>query len=121
MPGDLEKLGQQLDKIHDAEAAEKAKYAQQLKDGENMGNGMRAGAELVSCIGAGAFIGWLLDGWLETKPVFLIIFLLLGVFTAFYNVWRTTQNISPGTPFSRLQNGKKMGTTSADEKPNKNA
>ncbi len=121
MPGDLEKLGQHLDQIHEKERAEQAKHAQQLKDGENMGNGMRAGAELVGSIGAGTFIGWLLDQWFGSQPICLILMLLVGICTGFYNVWRTTQNISPGSGFSQLQNTKKVGTTSPDEKPNKNA
>ncbi len=115
MVPDLDKLGQKLDEIHAAERAQQAKHAQQMKDGENMGNGMRAGAELVGCVGAGAFMGWLLDGWFETKPLFLIIMLLLGICTAFYNVWRTTQNIAPGSPFSQLHTGKKDAKTSADD------
>jgi ATP synthase protein I len=82
---------------------------------------MRAGAELVGSIGASAFIGWGLDKWFETQPVLMIIMLLIGICTGFYNVWRTTQNISPGGGFSQLQNKKKNGTTPADEKPNKNA
>ena len=62
-------------------------------DNENMRNGLRAGSELITAIVAGGLIGYGLDKWLETKPIFLIAMLLFGVITGFVNVWRTTQNM----------------------------
>ncbi len=88
---------------------------EQLRDAENMGVGMRAGTELVGAIIAGGLIGWLLDGWLGSKPVFLIIMLLLGVITGFFNVWRVTQNMSPGGGFSQLHKQEKPAKNPADK------
>jgi ATP synthase protein I len=113
---DLNDLGKKLDEIRGVKQADKRLSDEQLKNAENMSNGMRAGAELVGAIIAGGFIGWLLDGWLGTKPLMLIIFLLLGIFTGFYNVWRTTQNIGSAVGFSELHKAKKDAKTSADEK-----
>lgn len=112
---ELEKLGRQLDQIHAVEAAESRKQAQNAKDAENMGNGMKAGIELVGAVLAGGALGWALDNWLGTKPVMLIIMLLLGIFTGFYNVWRTTQNIGSSVGFSELHRPKKDAKTSADK------
>ena len=50
MAPDLDKLGQQLDQIRDAKSQQQTVSEQNLKDAENMGNGMRAGAELVAPI-----------------------------------------------------------------------
>ena len=78
-----------------------------LKDAENVNNGIRAGAELVVTIGAGVLIGYGLDSWLGTKPIFLIIFLLAGVFAGFFNIYRITQNIGSSVGYATLQKAEK--------------
>jgi ATP synthase protein I len=50
--------------------------------------GLRVGAELVGALAVGLAIGWLLDRWLGTRPVFLGLFLLLGGAAGIRNVWR---------------------------------
>lgn len=120
MDDNLKDLGEKLDAIHGREQADKRLTARQEKDAENMSNGMRAGAELVGAIMAGGLIGWGLDSWLGTKPFMLIIFLLLGVCTGFYNVWRTTQNIGSGVGFSELHKRVKDAKTSQSKNTGKN-
>jgi ATP synthase protein I len=53
-----------------------------------MGVGMRAGVELVSALVVAVAIGWALDRWLHTLPLFLIIFVMLGGVAGIFNVWR---------------------------------
>lgn len=55
--------------------------------------GVQAGVELVGAIFIPAAIGYYLDQWLGTKPAFMLILLLLGVCTGFYNVYRVSKNI----------------------------
>lgn len=50
--------------------------------------GLRVGAELVAALVVGVGIGWLLDRWLHTAPVFLAIFVLLGGAAGVRNVYR---------------------------------
>jgi ATP synthase protein I len=63
-------------------AAKKAE--QRLSGGEpkSQGNaenrGMAVGIEFVGAVLVSAFIGWLLDRWLGTKPWLMIVLLLLG-------------------------------------------
>jgi ATP synthase protein I len=52
------------------------------------GSGLRAGIELVSAEAVAGAIGWGLDHWLHTLPLFLIIFILLGGAAGLMNVWR---------------------------------
>lgn len=52
------------------------------------GVGLRVGVELVSALMLGVGIGWVLDLWLGTRPVFLAIFVLLGGAAGMLNVWR---------------------------------
>lgn len=50
--------------------------------------GLRVGVELVAALAVGVGIGWLLDRWLHTKPIFLAIFVLLGGAAGVRNVYR---------------------------------
>jgi ATP synthase protein I len=56
--------------------------------GSAMSIGFRVMSEFVAAVIVGAFIGWQLDKWLGTSPVFLLIFLLFGTAAGFWNVYR---------------------------------
>ena len=47
----------------------------------------------------------LIDNWLETKPLFLIIFFFLGAFAGIYNLWR--QLSGNGLKIGYFDKGKK--------------
>ena len=53
-----------------------------------LGVGLRVGVELVSALAVAIAIGWGLDRWLHTLPLFLVIFLVLGGAAGVANVWR---------------------------------
>ena len=48
----------------------------------------RVGTELLAGLLIGAGIGWTLDQWVNTTPLFLIIFFILGGLAGIYNLWR---------------------------------
>ena len=48
----------------------------------------RVGFELLSTLLVGLAIGWGLDHVLHTRPLFLILFVLLGGVAGMFNVWR---------------------------------
>lgn len=52
------------------------------------GIGLRVGIELVSALAVSVGIGWALDRWLHTMPIFLALFMLLGGAAGVMNVWR---------------------------------
>jgi ATP synthase protein I len=54
--------------------------------------------ELVSALFVEVAIGWLLDRWLHTGPLLLVVFVLLGGAAGVLNVWRLTR---PGGPIFR--------------------
>ena len=67
--------------------------------GSAMSLGLRAGSEFVAAIVVGTAIGWGIDWIFHTKPLFIILFFLLGVAAATLNVIRAT---SPnGATFNR--------------------
>jgi ATP synthase protein I len=53
-----------------------------------LGIGLRVGIELVSALVVAVAIGWALDRWLHTLPLFLVLFILLGGAAGILNVWR---------------------------------
>jgi ATP synthase protein I len=57
--------------------------------GNALGIGVRVGVELLSALVVGLAIGWYLDRWLHTSPLFLVVFVLLGGAAGVANVWRT--------------------------------
>ena len=44
--------------------------------------------ELITGIGLGVFLGLIIDNYLQTKPLMLIIFIVLGTVVGFYNMYR---------------------------------
>ena len=58
------------------------------------GKGMafRIGTEIVVAVAVGGSIGFLIDTWLDMRPWFLIVFLLLGNAAGLWNVFRITRN-----------------------------
>jgi ATP synthase protein I len=48
----------------------------------------RIATELVAGTVVGTFIGWLLDQWLGTIPLFMVILFFLGTLAGMMNIWR---------------------------------
>lgn len=58
--------------------------------------GLRVGTELVSALLVAVAIGWGLDRWLHTTPIFIALFVLLGGAAGVLNVWRMFAPRPPG-------------------------
>jgi len=54
------------------------------------------GVSIVSCVGIGVFVGWLLDRWLGTEPWLILIFSLLGVVAAFKTIFELFKRVDTG-------------------------
>jgi ATP synthase protein I len=54
----------------------------------NWGVGLQVGIELVAGVAGGSLIGFLLDRWLGTAPLLLILFFMLGAAAGTLNAWR---------------------------------
>ena len=48
----------------------------------------RVATELVAGVIVGTSIGWMLDRWLNTSPLFLVVMFFLGATAGMLNVWR---------------------------------
>ena len=56
--------------------------------------GLKISLDLISSILVGAFIGYGFDKVFSTKPVFFIIFLVLGIIAGFYSLFKTMKKLS---------------------------
>ena len=56
--------------------------------------GLRLSMEMVAAVAVGGGIGWFLDRWIETSPLFLLIFLALGLVAGIRNVYQAANRLS---------------------------
>jgi ATP synthase protein I len=52
--------------------------------------------EMIAGLGFGAFVGWWLDVWLGTKPILLVVMILLGFAAGALNAYRVSQAYTAG-------------------------
>lgn len=82
-----EKLNQLLDERRQSEMRAEAKVNRSSTAG--MAQAMKLSSEFIAGIVAGGMIGWLLDQWLGTMPLGLIVFIMLGFGAGILNVLRS--------------------------------
>ncbi len=66
--------------------------------GESLGAanlGFRVLVEFISAIAVGTLIGWQIDKWAHTAPIFLLLFLLLGMGGGMVNIYRIAAGPKP--------------------------
>ena len=56
--------------------------------------GLKISMDLISSIIVGVLIGLGLDKIFLTKPIFFIIFLVLGIITGFYSLFKTMKKLN---------------------------
>ncbi len=82
------KLNDQIEKkLKDLKIKENFKQS-----GYNLG--LKLSMDLVSAIIAGILIGLGLDNFFSTKPIFFLIFLLLGIIAGFYNLYKSIKKMN---------------------------
>jgi ATP synthase protein I len=74
-------------------------------DTSAMARGFRLSTELVAGVLVGAGLGWLIDRWLGTSPLGLIVLLLLGFAAGVLNVMRSAGLAPGGVPDSTRERG----------------
>ncbi|MBL1242545.1 MAG: AtpZ/AtpI family protein [OCS116 cluster bacterium] len=56
-----------------------------------MSNAYGYATELLAGFVIGAIMGWSLDNWLDTKPLFMIVFIFIGAGAGIFNVIKSSQ------------------------------
>ena len=81
----LKELEKKLDKVKKSKIQDN-QYHQ--KPAINYSIAINISIELITGIGLGVFLGLMIDNYLQTKPLMLIIFIVLGTIVGFYNMFR---------------------------------
>jgi ATP synthase protein I len=90
--GGKEDFESRIKRVRATDKAPGSRFTRGARADSGMALGLRITTELVATIGVGVGIGLLLDSWLETKPWFLIGFILLGAIAGMFNVFRIATN-----------------------------
>ena len=77
-------------------AKKNVKSTEKNKEGSNaafLGKALKISTELVAAVVVGSIIGFLLDGWFDTKPLLTICFFIMGVAAGILNVFRSAKKM----------------------------
>lgn len=111
----LDDLDKRLEKAR-ADAFERDGGDQGLSKSGGMGAGFHVATELVVAILVAVAIGWFLDDWLDTKPLFLVILFFFGAAAGALNVYRRAQTLIGGGGFGNHGKFSAKPSESRDDK-----
>lgn len=97
----LNKLGSRLSALHQAEAEKEQAYQATRASSSSMGIGMRIGIELIVATLAGVALGWFIDQKLNTKPIFMLAFSVLGFTAGVMDVLRILKGLDSAVGYGR--------------------
>jgi ATP synthase protein I len=89
----LQELERKLDAGESGREQEVMSEEERNRRGSVLGKALQLSTELVAGVFVGGFIGWLLDRWLKTLPLFLVVFLMLGVAAGILNAVREARRM----------------------------
>ncbi|GBD44296.1 ATP synthase protein I [bacterium HR40] len=58
-----------------------------------LGHGVQAGIEVIAGVAVGLAVGWALDHWTGLRPLFLIVFFVLGAAAGLLNAYRHLRRV----------------------------
>lgn len=95
----LKEISGKIDSYESGRSDINEKYKE--KRGKQISLAMRLSTELVvSCV-VGAVLGWYIDKWLDTKPIFFIILLILGIISGIKTAVNTSRQMYEDIPKSK--------------------
>ena len=90
-PGDLDKFDAKLKAAR--ERIEGSGTQELASEGTSMGYGFRLSVELLAGLLVGLGLGYVIDGWLGTRPWFMLVLMILGMGGGILNVMRVTRTM----------------------------
>ena len=84
---DLKNLSDRLEKFKNKKDSDKENI--EKKSSINYSIAVNISIEIITGIALGVFFGLVIDNYLQTKPLMLIIFFILGTLVGFYNMYKT--------------------------------
>lgn len=82
---------------------------------KDMSLGIRAFMEMLGVLLGSGLMGWALDSFFGTAPALLFAFIVLGIFAAFFNLYKLSKNLGTAIGSNSLQSAEK-----AANKPSQN-
>ena len=73
------------------------------KFNKEMNLGIRAFMEMLGVLLGSGLMGWALDAYFKTAPTILIIFVILGIVAAFFNLYKLSRNLGTAIGSNSLQ------------------
>lgn len=95
----------------DTESARRGRGTQ-----SGLGQGLRIGIEMVVSVAVGAGLGYFIDNWAGTTPLFMIVFLFLGFAAGIMNVLRIARGLDEAVGFGRAMREKEARDKLAQDK-----
>ncbi|MGL1921103.1 MAG: AtpZ/AtpI family protein [Hyphomicrobiales bacterium] len=99
---------------------EKLKQAKKPKEVKNksqnkkaMSNAYGYATELLAGFVIGAIMGWSIDNWLDTKPLFMIVFIFIGAGAGIFNVIKSSKR-----DFEEYQKAEEQAKNSKEDETN---
>ena len=87
---EIKEIKEKVKKLKDELKAKELK-----KEGSSsMGIALKMGTEFVAAVFVASFIGFHVDKWLQTTPIFIIIFFIIGSVAGILNVVRSSKMIN---------------------------
>ncbi len=80
-----------------------------------LGQGLRIGIELVVSVAVGAGLGYFIDGWAGTRPLFMIVFVFLGFAAGVMNVLRIVRGLDEAVGLGRAMREKEQRDAKAEQ------
>ena len=72
---------------------EKVKETNKGSNAASLGKALKISTELIAAVIVGSTIGFLLDTWFDTKPLFIICFFFMGVAAGILNVFKSAKKL----------------------------
>ena len=91
MNNENDKIAKLKEKIENINQNQRKKSKPNIESSASFG--FKISTELVAALVIGVGMGLLVDNYLGTKPIGLIIFFILGAFAGFLNVYRVMRRI----------------------------
>ncbi len=119
MPSNLKDLEKKIKEAqHGAEPSEDERL--RIKRTHDNKAAMQAGYEFVGSVLLSAILGYFIDQWLGTTPLFLISLFLLGTCAGFMSIFRMNKNLGMGVGYSELHKREKDANKSPTSELNDN-
>lgn len=102
----LEELDERLNRAREqAQDPLKQKSAKKSEKGGPLGLAFRVSIEIVSAVAVGVAIGWFVDDWLDTRPWFMLGFIVLGGGAGILNVYRMASGFGYAVGYQKSEDG----------------